>query len=437
MFTSIPAALAIAVAGFPQAPPEGLSLQEAIDIALENSYAVRRAKATAQKSREQVNEGYAGMRPTLTGEFIYTRFDEETVAEFPAQDEHGNPITQSIVISPVDQRTGSLTLAQPVDIVGRQRAGVSGAKAFEHASRAGLTAEEATVIRDTKLAYLDVLRAEAAVGIAEEAVTNAEERQRLAEAQVSAGTASKIDILRAKTQVAQNRQLLIQAHNGVALAASAFNNVLGRDVGEPVRLVALAGMPEVAATLDDLIQRATEARPEVRQAEWLVRFSREMLRLEKLGNLPSLSLAVTLDHNFDTTLFNSRKDRITGVAVFSVPIFDGHLTRARVGQARADLESADVTLQEIRQAIGLEVKQSYLMVGEAEQRLDTAEAAMTEAEEALRLAQLRYKNGVGIQLEVSDAELALTQARLNELNARFDYLDAYARLQRAVGMEGV
>ncbi|MEP0767013.1 MAG: TolC family protein [Fimbriimonadia bacterium] len=420
-----------------QQSPQMLTLDQAIGIALENSLSVRRARAELAKSREQVNQGYAAMRPQVTGSATYTRFDKKTTAEFPGQDPDGNSITQSIVIQPEDSRTAQVVLGQAVDISGKQRIGVRGAKALETAAHAGLSAEEAEVALRVKLAYYNVLRAQASVAIAEDAVKNAEERQRVAEAQVEAGTASKIDVLRAKTQVAQNRQGLISARNAVALAKAAFNNVLARAVDTPFELAPAGDLPQCRGKLDALTAEAFEKRPELRQLEWVARVQESVLSLERLGMMPSLTLSVVGDFNFRTTLFNNRSERYTGAAVLSFPLYDGNITKARVGQAKADVEKSRASFEEAKLGVALQVKQALLSVQEASERLVTAEAALAEAEEVLRLAQLRYKNELAIQLEVSDAELALTQAKLNALNARYDYLQAYSQLQRAVGSEDV
>jgi outer membrane protein TolC len=404
-------AIAIAMLSLGAAPRQTgpMTLAQAIGIALQNSFSVHRAESAIAKTRGQVNEGYGRMRPTVSGSLTYTRYDEASTASFPGHDSQGNSITQSIMIQPISTRTATLLLTQPVDIAGLQRIGVHAAKAVEAASRQGLVAQTSVIAQNTKLAFFDVLRTSSAVEIAETALKNSEERQRLAEAQVTAGSASKIDVLRAKTQVAQNTQLVTGAKHTVELAKAAFNDVLGRDVSLPVELVAVKDLPPVGKSLEQLTQKAIGTRSEIAQLASLVKANQDAVRLQQRGNWPAFNL--------------------------SVPIYQGGITKARVDQAKADLETAKTNLDEAKLGVTLEVKQALTLVLDAGERLNTAEAALAEAEEALRLAQLRYKNGIAIELEVSDAELALTQAQTNALNARYDYLQAYSRLQKAVGSE--
>jgi outer membrane protein len=122
--------------------------------------------------------------------------------------------------------------------------------------------------------------------------------------------------------------------------------------------------------------------------------------------------------------------------VLSFPLFDGGITRARVAQAQEDLQIAELNLQQVKESIALEVRTAYLNLQDAAKRLEVARKGLGQATEALRLARVRYEAGVSLQLEISDAELAYTQAQTNLVNAQYDYLDAYAALQKAVGTIG-
>jgi outer membrane protein TolC len=149
--------------------------------------------------------------------------------------------------------------------------------------------------------------------------------------------------------------------------------------------------------------------------------------------LPNIVLTGQADFNFNTSPFNPRRETYTGVAVLSVPIWDGGVARAREAQARDDLEIAQLRLKQAQEGIALEVRQAYLNLQDAQKRLEVARKGLEQATEALRLARVRFEAGVSPQLEISDAELAFTQAQTNLVNAQFDYLDAYAALLRAIG----
>ena len=116
-----------------------------------------------------------------------------------------------------------------------------------------------------------------------------------------------------------------------------------------------------------------------------------------------------------------------------MPLFDAGLTRARTRQARADLQTASSQLRAARNTVAEEVKQTLIDMEEARERRVSAAANSRQAREALRIARVRYNAGLAPNVEVTDAEAALTQARSNEVNAGYDYLAALANLNRSLG----
>ncbi|RMG23827.1 MAG: TolC family protein, partial [Armatimonadetes bacterium] len=117
--------------------------------------------------------------------------------------------------------------------------------------------------------------------------------------------------------------------------------------------------------------------------------------------------------------------------------FDSGRVRSVVQQAKQDEEQARIALEQLKLGIELEVRQAWLDLTAAQQAIETARLNVEFAEEAYRLAQVRYSGGVGTPLEVSDATVALARARASLVAATYDYRKAYARLQKAVGKEEI
>jgi len=283
-------------------------------------------------------------------------------------------------------------------------------------------------------AYQGVARAEEFVRVADEALRNAQERLRLIRAQVEAGVAAQFDLLRAETAVAQAEQAVLNARNQRELAAAALNNLLGRDLNTPVQVAKPERLPELQLPpLETLTQQAFQNRPELIAAQRGIELAQVGITSARRSLLPNIVLTGQADFNLNTSVFNPRRETYTGVAVLSVPIWDGGIARAREAQARDDLEIAQLRLKQAQEGIALEVRQAYLNLQDAQKRLEVARKGLEQATEALRLARVRFEAGVSPQLEISDAELAFTQAQTNLVNAQFDYLDAYAALLRAIG----
>ncbi len=409
-------------------PSDALTLDEAIQLALRNNRAVQISERSVEKSRNAVREARGNALPQIQGNATYTRFDQVATARFGPQ---------PIRLGNIENRTARITLTQVIDISGVVRTAVRAASVFVSISELEYERTRNDTILQVAQAYQGVARADEFVRVAEEALKNAQERLRIIRAQVDAGVAAQFDLLRAETAVAQAEQALLNARNQRELAAAALNNLLGRDLNTPVQVVKPTELPTLQeVALETLTLQAYTNRPEIVAAERGVELARVNIRNAQRGALPSLLLTGQADFNLNTSPFNPRRETYTGVVVLSVPIWDSGITRAREAQARDDLEIAQLRLQQVKEGVALEVRQAYLNLQDAQKRLAVAQKGLEQATEALRLARVRFEAGVSPQLEISDAELAFTQAQTNFVNAQFDYLDAYAALQRAIGTIG-
>src|SRR5439155_5153267 len=114
-------------------------------------------------------------------------------------------------------------------------------------------------------------------------------------------------------------------------------------------------------------------------------------------------------------------------------VFTGGLIKSRVRQAQDAADAARATLDQVRQAVAQDVRTSLLNLREAEARRATTARNVEQASEALRIANVRYQAGVSTNVEVTDAQVALTQAQTNRVNADYDFLVAQSAVQRALG----
>jgi outer membrane protein len=404
---------------------ETLTLQEAVALALRNNRAVQISARGVDKTRNALREARSNANFTIQSNATYTRFDRVAEARFGPQ---------PVRIGNIENRTARLTLTQVVDISGIIRTAIRAADLTLTVSELEFERTRNDTILQVVQAYQGVARADEFVRVAEEALRNAQERLRIIRAQVDAGVAAQFDLLRAETAVAQAEQAVLNARNQRELAAAALNNLLGRDLSAPVQVVKPERLPDPELPpLETLTQQAFQNRPELIAAQRGIELAQVGITSARRSLLPNIVLTGQADFNLNTSAFNPRRETYTGVAVLSVPIWDGGIARAREAQARDDLEIAQLRLKQAQEGIALEVRQAYLNLQDAQKRLEVARKGLEQATEALRLARVRFEAGVSPQLEISDAELAFTQAQTNLVNAQFDYLDAYAALLRAIG----
>lgn len=403
---------------------EKLTLEKSIEYALEHNPVVRIARENVRKTAAYIDEASAAGMPKLDLEATYMRLDRAATATISGK---------TVELNVVDNRAADLSLRQPLDVFGIIELG----KRMAHLGRVSAQFDYDQVWNDTALqvkeAYYAVLRAQQQLKVREDAVLMLEAHLKDARTHHSAGTIAKFDVLRAETELANARQGLIAAQNGVDLAKAGFNNVLGRELDAPVDLEEPGAARFVELDVAACTDSACSTRPEVRRADTQVELSDKMIDIAKHGSKPKVDLLWTYNRNLSVTIFNPRPTSWRAFLIASMPLYDGGKTKAAVQQAECDAENAKSGREQAILAVTLDVKQSYLSLNEGRERILAAEKGLEQARESMRLAQVRYRGGVSTQVEVMDARAALTLAETNYVNALYDYHIATARLERAVG----
>jgi outer membrane protein TolC len=232
--------------------------------------------------------------------------------------------------------------------------------------------------------------------------------------------------------------LLIQAENNLELAKNALKLVLGIDVKEDIEIEGEMKVDSLisvdyASSLKDLYEK----NPDLKQAELQVELSREIVSLEVSGHLPSLFLTGNLQYQAQANDFNFNQYRwirttFIGLQI-QIPIFNGFGTQARVDQAQASFQQAIERLNFTKQALENELKNTIYRIEQSGRRIESQKRAVELAELGYKIARKRFESGVGTQLEVSNAEVNLAQARLNYSQAIYDYLIAMSDLEKLTG----
>lgn len=418
-------ALTPLIAGAQETEAPCISLDEAVATALANNPLIAVARERVARTEAQVREAAARGLPQVAAEANVSRTR-------PVEAQFGEG-TVEIVPGTAGAVTGRVT--QAIDVFGRVRTGVDLTEEQERIQRLELSRTERTVIFDTKNAYFNVLRAVSLRDVAQAGVDLAQDRLRLAQAAFEAGTVARFDVASAEVELANRRQALISAAAGIDTSRAALGNVMGIPVTQQFSIQPVT--PEVTApavSLEQAVETAYSARPEVRAAESAVELQRLAVNLAEKQRLPLLGAFGQLERNLNPGALGTAETWRIGVnATWS--IWEGGAIGARVRQAEADFRAAEDTLQQARLGVGLDVKAALVAVNEAYERVSVAEQGVSLAEEALRLAQVRYQAGISTAVEVRQAELDLIQARTNRVNTVFEYEVAVARLQRAMGQE--
>lgn len=413
------------VFGAAQTSSGPLTVDESVKIALSHGFSVLIAQTRVDSSRAQLAEARGMLGPKATLGANYTRFDRQGTSDFNGQ---------QVVTSPIDTKGISATVTLPIDIDGSLRSRANAAKASMKASQQNFVASLNDIKLDARTAFFSVLRSQRLVTVNEQALKDAEAQLKNVQLLEQGGLAAKVDVLRAQTQVQQAKADLTNAHNALALANADFNVVLARPIDASVDLVDVVSLPPEPKNEAALREGAHRTRPEALALLHTRDALANLRHAADAGLKPGLGLSVNYNRNLNTGAF-SQPYTLGATLSFSWPIFDSGVTRARVAQARADEAQARIQYDQLLENISKEIRQAMANLENSQERLDLANQQVQYAEENLRLAQLRYQSGEGILLQVTDAETQLTQARSQQVTAKYDYLTAYSQLQRALGTD--
>jgi outer membrane protein len=332
------------------------------------------------------------------------------------------------------------SVSQPVYSGGRVGAGLAIAREYLDASRLGFTESLADIELEVQNAYYRALLAAELEAISRAAVAQAESFLKQERLRLEAGEASDLDAMRAEVSLENLRPQLVEAQNSAALAVLDLKRLIDVPLEQPVVLTTTLTAPSAGELADPQVDAQTvlAGRASVQAAERQVEIRRQQVRVARGALLPSVSLSMNYGRQIfpnDVFRFSGqewRTDWNASVNV-SVPIFSGFRRQAEIDQARITLEQERLRLGQLRESVHLQYEQAR---GERERAAATITARQRTVDQAQRvhdLTVLRYEQGLATQLEVSDARLALLQARTNLAQAISDFRIADASLTRSLG----
>lgn len=414
-----------------------LTLDDAIKIALENNNQIKITRLELIKSDEKLVEAKSGLIPQLNLSAAYSRYLKKPVLFLPPDSPFGRLTGGVIEIGFDNSYLGSLTLQVPI-FAWPVYSGIRIANKSRSIAEQIYKSTAAKIISDVKKAFYSVLLAKEGYKITKMRINLAEDNLKNVEKMYRQGLVSEYDYVSAQVQYQNLLPLLIQAENNLELAQNALKLMLGIDVKQDIDA---AGEMEIddfqeidySTALKDLYQNS----PELKQAEYQVELSREFVSTEFSGHLPSLFLTGNFQYQAQANDFNFNQYRwirttFIGVQV-QIPIFKGFGTQARVDQARVSLQQSIERLTFTKQALENELKNTIYKIEQSRKRIETQKKAVELAELGYKIARKRFESGVGTQLEVSNAEVNLAQAKLNYQQAIYEYLVALSDLERLTG----
>ena len=433
-----------------------LSVADALNRVLRESDEIRIGQAQLEVTGAQVTQARASGLPALNLRGTYTQQTRNARATIVSTGIFGQSYTY----------TTTLALTQPVFQGGRIFAGMRAAGDVRDASRHNLLETRARLTLAAHSAYLGAILARELVQIQEGNAALADARLAQVQQLEKAGRASRYDLLKARVDRANLEPALLQARSNAVLAEIELKQLLNYPSNAVVVLtneLDTTSLRSTVASIVGSVESGTVNRSSVRAAQSTLDARREGIRVARADFMPSFSVfmnngytALPATSGFPTvwgrtvqvscpTETNPTRtcaqqnngwypDRSFGVQM-SWPLFDGLRTKGNIDLAGAQERVARAQLEQARELVAVEVARAQAEFERADATYNAQQQNTAEADEAYRIAALRFERGLGTQLEVNDAQFALLTARVNAARATIDYYLAAAELARAHGRE--
>lgn len=416
-------ASSITEAAAPEATAMDIDLKGAVTTAIQNNRDITIAELKRREAEADVSAAAAKKNPSVSYSWQKNQYSSDSKTALQTGTNHG--YSQEISVS------------WPIWTFGKVEGAIDAARYQKNIADLDVYKTEA----DTKLAavqaYYQYLEAIKLAEVQAQSVTDYASHLNNVQQQFDAGIVAKLDVLSSNVSLANAKQKSIAADNTRDVAEANLNNIMRVPMNTTLNpLDKNFPEPEFDLTMEQAILMAQKYRWELVEADYGVKAAEASLRSAKAGYLPTVSVGGGYSWK-EASVTAVDKDDWAVQGGLSWSLWDGGATQASVKKADAAVKTAQETLLQAREKIELEVRQDYLNVLSYKEQIRAAEASVAQAEEAYKIATVRYSSGVGINLDVLDAELALNTARTNYITALYNYNIGLATLEHAMGVPAV
>jgi len=414
------------------AVPQELSLDQAVAIALEYNPQVTVAEQGVWVDRGLLLQALSFLMPR-----VQVSANRVTPVDLPPFSFQKRGTTYSTDFS----------LTQKIYTGGSVQKGVEAARKVLQGAEQAFQRARQQVAFSVRQSYYAVLTSEEAVRVAQDVVSSAQEHQRVARLRYEAGVAPQYDVLAAEARVARVEQERISAQSGRDTAWASLATVLGVTVPGGTKLSTPLPMEVAPSGLADLITEALAQRPDLKIALAGVAVAKAQVAIARAARQPTITGSINWNLQPKVTIPGEQLGRAAGsslvvsqnqgsVAVSaSWDLFTGGFVYGGIRVAEARQRQAEQSVEGLRLQVGLDVKSAYFALQGAQAQLTAARKEVEQAQEAHRIAGLRYQEGVGTSVEILDAEATLEGARTRLNQAAYGLNLAFAQLDLATGRD--
>ena len=389
-------------------------------IALANQPTIQTRAASYLAVQQRVAEALSPLLPQLSGQWNGFRTKNSVTVTGASG--------QSATVSLSTSTTATVTASQLLFDFGKNWAATDAARATSQSAREDVEIQKDLIVLLVKQSYYSLLLALRLVVVNAQALDRADLNLRSAQGFFEVGTQPRFAVTRAEVDVANGRVSLIRAQNAVSLARIALNTAMGIAINAPTRVVDILAYAPFPLDRDSLVAEALRRRAEYRQAKYQADAAEATVRQTFRNFFPDI---------LATGTYGGTRSEFSEIYSYGIQmnwsIFDGGNKVARYKEAKAAFDATKSNVRDVELTIWQQVEQGYVNLLSAAEAIGAAQKAVESAQENFRLSQGRFDAGVGTIIELTDAQLALTQAQSTQAQALTDYRLAIAQLERNLG----
>ncbi len=422
---------ASAVAG----PEDGMfTLQESIKEAFANNWSLKAKSEKISESEQVKKQAKAEFFPKLSTSYGYTRLSETPTidVELPPPMPSGE--------FPVGTRNNYQwkgTITQPLFTGFALVSSYDLAKLGIDQARLEVELEKLDLALQVKEAYFGILKSDKGLDVAQKAVESLESHVKEAQNFYDVGMIPINEVLKAEVELSNARHDLVGARNATRLARASFNTVLSRSIEAPVQVKDILQYKEIGCDLQDYLPKALKNRPEIKTIDLAIRQTDQQIRLAKSKKYPEIAFSYDyIKEGDDLTVSGDEyhdASRWEATVGLKWTFWEWGKTHYAVREKESAKKRFVNQKKALEDSILLDVKNALLDLELAREDIPTAKKAVEQAEENLRVSEMRYKVQATTSTEVLDAQTLLTRARSTYYDALYNHNLAKARLKRAIG----
>lgn len=415
-----------------------LSVQDAVSIGLENSKTLKISNAKITIAQQRVMEINANRYPSLKFITGYTRLSDVPAFTFTLPFPGSQPITIAPVV--LDNYVMKLSAAQPVFTGFRLQSQEQAADYLAKASQSDFQKDKVELIAMIKSQYWNIIKAEQFVRLAQESVITLKAHLQDIMLMMKAGMVTNNDVMKVQVQVSDAEYRLIEAKNQVQLAMIGLNNTLRLPLNTQLTLLSSYNeAPQQSLAMDGFLEDAIKNRPDIVANDFRVKASEQNIQAIKSSWYPQINVFAEYNYNNPNQRIVPARSQFDGTwatgVQLSMDIWNWGITSNQTNQAEAQLSQAIDAAQLTKEGIQTEVMQSFVLLQQALEKIGITKKNIEQAEENFRTISQKFKAGNALTTDVTDAQTALLQAKVNNIQAYIDYELALVRMDKAIGKQ--